>query len=77
MAYGDPDQVILSSREALGHIERFAPEGMLLISCVTRRYYLKEDVNQILSAYSDFCVAPGGYVNGELIRIDGKHRRPI
>lgn len=72
MAYGDPDQVILSSREALGHIERFAPEGMLLISCVTRRYYLKEDVNQILSAYSDFCVAPGGYVNGELIRIDGK-----
>lgn len=72
MAYGDPDQVILSSREALGRIERFAPEGMLLISCVTRRYYLKEDVNQILSAYSDFCVAPGGYVNGELIRIDGK-----
>ena len=45
---------------------------MLLISCVTRRYYLKEDVNQILSAYSDFCVAPGGYVNGELIHIDGK-----
>lgn len=72
MAYGDPDQVILSSREALGRIERFAPEGMLLISCVTRRYFLKEDVNQILSAYSDFCVAPGGYVNGELIRIDGK-----
>lgn len=72
MAYGDPDQVILSSREALDHIERFAPEGMLLISCVTRRYFLKEDVNQILSAYSDFCVAPGGYVNGELIRIEGK-----
>lgn len=42
MAYGDPDQVILSSREALGHIERFAPEGMLLISCVTRRYFLKK-----------------------------------
>lgn len=72
MAYGDPDQVILSSREALGHIERFVPEGMLLISCVTRRYFLKEDVNQILSAYGDFCVAPGGYVNGELIRIAGK-----
>ncbi len=74
MAYGDPDQVILSSREALVHIERFAPEGMLLISCVTRRYFLKEDVNQILSAYSDFCVAPGGYVNGELIRIEGKNQ---
>lgn len=72
MAYGDPDQVILSSHKALDHIERFAPEGMLLLSCVTRRYFLKEDVNQILSAYSDFCVAPGGYVNGELIRIEGK-----
>lgn len=72
LAYGDPDQVIFSIREALGRIERFAPEGMLLTSCVTRRYFLKEDVNQILSAYSDFCVAPGGYVNGELIRIDGK-----
>lgn len=72
MAYGDPDQVILSSHKALDHIERFAPAGMLLISCVTRRYFLKEDVNQILSAYSDFCVAPGGYVNGELIRIEGK-----
>lgn len=72
MAYGDPDQVILSSREALGRIEHFAPEGMLLISCVTRRYFLKEDANQILSAYGDFCVAPGGYVNGELIRIAGK-----
>ena len=65
-------QTNVFSHEALDHIERFAPEGMLLISCVTRRYYLKEDVNQILSAYSDFCVAPGGYVNGELIRIDGK-----
>ena len=72
MAYGDPDQVISSIRETLDRIEHFAPEGMLLISCVTRRYFLKEDVNQILSAYSDFCVAPGGYVNGELIRIDGK-----
>lgn len=72
MAYGDPDQVILSSRELLCHIERFVPEGMLLLSCVTRRYFLKEDVNQILSAYGDFCVAPGGYVNGELIRIAGK-----
>ena len=72
MAYGDPDQVILSSREALGRIEHFAPEGMLLLSCVTRRYFLKEDINQILSAYGDFCVAPGGYVNGELIRIAGK-----
>lgn len=72
LAYGDPDQVILSIREALGRIERFAPEGMLLISCVTRRYFLKEAVNQILSAYSDFGAASGGYVNGELIRIDGK-----
>lgn len=72
MAYGDPDQVILSSHKALDHIERFAPEGMLLLSCVTRRYFLKEDVNQILSAFGDFCVAPGGYVNGELIRIEGK-----
>ena len=72
LAYGDPDQVIFSIREALGRIERFAPEGMLLISCVTRRYFLKEDVNQILSAYSDFGAASGGYVNGELIRIDGK-----
>lgn len=72
MAYGDPDQVILSSRKALDHIEGFAPEGMLLLSCVTRRYFLKEDVHQILSAYGDFCVAPGGYVNGELIRIEGK-----
>lgn len=72
MAYGDPDQVISSIRETLDRIERFAPEGMLLISCVTRRYFLKEDANQILSAYGDFCVAPGGYVNGELIRIDGK-----
>lgn len=68
----DGPLVILSSREALGHIERFAPEGMFLISSVTRRYFLKEDANQILSAYSDFCVAPGGYVNGELIRIEGK-----
>lgn len=40
MAYGDPDQVILSSREALGHIERFAPEGMLLISCVAPGGYM-------------------------------------
>ena len=72
MAYGDPDQVILSSREVLCHIDHFVPEGMLLISCVTRRYFLKEDINQILSAYSDFCVTAGGYVNGELIRIAGK-----
>lgn len=72
MAYGDPDQVILSSREVLGHIDHFVPEGMLLISCVTRRYFLKEDINQILPSYNDFCTSAGGYVNGELIRIEGK-----
>lgn len=44
---------------------------MLLFSCVVRRYYLKDDVNQILSAYERITPAAGGYTRGEIDRIEG------
>ena len=71
MAYGDPNEIINGSRRALGRIRDFGPQGMLLFSCVVRRYYLKDDVNQILSAYERITPAAGGYTRGEIDRIEG------
>lgn len=71
MAYGDPNEIINGSRRVLGRIRDFGPQGMLLFSCVVRRYYLKDDVNQILSAYERITPAAGGYARGEIDRIEG------
>lgn len=71
MAYGDPNEIINGSRRVLGRIRDFGPQGMLLFSCVVRRYYLKDDVNQILSAYERTTPAAGGYTRGEIDRIEG------
>lgn len=71
MAYGDPNEIINGSRRVLGRIRDFGPQGMLLFSCVVRRYYLKDDVNQILSAYERITPAAGGYTRGEIDRIEG------
>lgn len=71
MAYGDPNKIINGSRRVLGRIRDFGPQGMLLFSCVVRRYYLKDDVNQILSAYERITPAAGGYTRGEIDRIEG------
>lgn len=71
MAYGDPNEIINGSRRVLGRIRDFRPQGMLLFSCVVRRYYLKDDVNQILSAYERITPAAGGYTRGEIDRIEG------
>lgn len=71
MAYGDPNEIINGSRRVLGRIRDFGPQGMLLFSCVVRRYYLKDDVNQILSAYERITPAAGGYTRGETDRIEG------
>lgn len=72
MAYGDPEQILLASREVLSSIQEFAPEGMLLFSCMTRRLFLKETGGQLLQGYYDICPAPGGYVSGEITRIGGR-----
>lgn len=71
MAYGDPNEIINGSRRVLGRIRDFGPQGMLLFSCIVRRYYLKDDVNQILSAYERITPAAGGYTRGEIDRIEG------
>ena len=71
MAYGYPNEIINGSRRVLGRIRDFGPQGMLLFSCVVRRYYLKDDVNQILSAYERITPAAGGYTRGEIDRIEG------
>ena len=69
MAYGDPNQIIQASQQVLSKFRDFAPEGMLLFSCMTRRLFLKEATSQILSEYFKIAPAPGGYVSGEIIRI--------
>ncbi len=72
LAYGDPNQIIAASRQVLSRIHDFSPEGILLFSCLTRRLFLKEATNQILAGYHESCPCPGGYVSGEILRLNGK-----
>lgn len=72
LAYGDPTEIIERSSRNGELIRAFAPEGILMISCITRRRYLGEDTNRVLKPYGEIAPSCGGYSHGEIIRFNGK-----
>lgn len=72
LAYGDPNEIIARCQENTKQLRAFAPEGILIFSCITRRLFLKEDTNQVLAAYGALAPVCGGYSRGEISRSGGR-----
>lgn len=72
LAYGDPNEIIERCQKNTKEIRHFAPEGITIFSCITRRLFLKEDTNQVLAPYGEIAPVCGGYSHGEISRIHGK-----
>ena len=72
LAYGDPNEIVQRCRENTRKLAAFAPEGILIFSCITRRLFLKEGTDKVLSPYGELSPVAGGYCHGEISRNDGK-----
>ena len=68
LGYGDPNAMLCEARESLQCLREFAPEAILLFSCIARRMYLHNDVNIELPSYQEIAPTAGFYTHGEMER---------
>ena len=74
LGYGDPNAMFRAAKKSQGEMREFSPEGILLFSCIVRRMYLRDDVNQELSLCDALAPTAGFYTYGELERFSGHER---
>ena len=67
LAYGDPGKILDASYKARLDIMNFAPEAILMLNCVSRRFFLREDANRELHPFHKIAPSVGFYVHGEII----------
>ena len=70
LAYGDPGEILDASGVLHRDMERFAPQGILLFSCVSRRYFLREAVNHEMLPLQDIAPCDGFFTGGEIARLE-------
>lgn len=71
LSYGNPNEIISCCQENAKKLEDFAPEGLLIFSCVIRRLFLNEGTDQGLVPYGELAPMAGGYCHGEISREGG------
>ena len=70
LAYGDPNEILRLSRETQKSICDFVPEGVVVFSCVSRRAFLRNDMQADLDFFHQMDVPSAGiYTYGEISRI--------
>ena len=67
LAYGDPGKILDASYKARLDIMNFAPEAILMLNCVSRRFFLREDTNRELHPFHKIAPSVGFYVHGEIV----------
>ncbi len=67
IAYGDPGKILDASYRARLDIRSFEPEAILMLDCVSRRFFLRENANQELRPFQNIAPSAGYYVHGEII----------
>ena len=68
LAFGDPGEILNASYHVRFEMASFAPEAVLLLNCVSRRFFLHEDANQELAPFRQIAPNAGFYVHGEINR---------
>ncbi len=70
LAYGDPMEILNQSHQAQVKLQRFAPEGILLIPCCVRQMYLKDDFQLELTPFGAIAPTVGFASYGEIQRFE-------
>ncbi len=68
LSYGDPTAMLNGVKQRSADMMDFAPQAILLISCVSRLLYLHDEVNGELSLYQAIAPTAGVYAFGEILR---------
>ncbi len=68
LAYGDPSAMLRGAKKGCEAMEKFAPQAILLFSCISRLMYLHDEVNRELSLYQAIAPTAGLYTYGEIQR---------
>ncbi len=68
LAYGDPNEILRNSKANQRETEAFAPEGILLVSCSSRRIFLKDNIDIELEPYRNIAPVAGFFSCGEIAR---------
>jgi sortase A len=71
LSYGDPGEIINSTREISRSLVQFAPQGMFIFSCMSRQKFLQADTNRELRPFHSIAPNLGFYGHGEIARING------
>ena len=72
LSYGDPKEILQNACNSRWEIQNFAPQGMLLFSCIGRYIFLQDKVDQELAEYQSIAPQGGIYTYGEISRMDGQ-----
>ena len=68
LSYGNPARIVRMVNERLEAIRRFAPQAILLYSCVVRKEFWGPLVNMEMEPFADLCTAGGFHTWGEVCR---------
>ena len=74
LAYGDYSEIIYNTQKLQQSISRYAPEGIMIFTCISRMTFLQERAQLELAHYEDIAPHAGIYTHGEYDRRDGKIR---
>lgn len=72
LAYGNPEDILDMAHHVQYKIAAFAPEGLLLFNCLSRRTFLREDSQQELRPFQYIAANAGLYTLGEIAWCGGR-----
>jgi len=74
LGYLDIDTVVENSRDTFAALTTFRPEGILLYSCVCRRFFLQQDIELETLPFQQLAPVAGFFTYGEFICLNKRLR---
>lgn len=71
--FGDIDAILADAREIISDLAEFGPEKVMVFSCMTRKNFLGEDVNNDFEGLSSIAPTTGFFTYGEFFH-DSDHK---
>lgn len=68
LAYGDPEEILTSSKCTLQYIAFFAPEAIMFFDCVGRQRFMRENAELELRPFEEIASNVGFFSHGEIMR---------
>ena len=68
LAYGDPEEILASSKRAQHYMAFFAPEAILFFDCVSRNRFMQDSAETELRPFESIAPNAGYFSHGEITR---------